>query len=123
MLKLDPFLDGTAMSEGEPLNGARATSAEIRTPANREERCFANSLLDSMEPALSAKRLAGQALLYLWDEPVKEARAALLERGRAAVRVHPPIRNLVTTPFAPALASVVQIWVPLVNCLMVRPGF
>jgi len=37
-----------------------------------------------MEPALSAKGWLDKLFLYLWDEPVKEARAALLERGRAA---------------------------------------
>jgi hypothetical protein len=47
----------------------------------------------------------------------------LLQRGRAAAGVSPPLRDLVTTIYTQQLAPVVQIWVPLVNCLEPKPGF
>jgi len=121
--EVGPFLDGTALSPGEPLYGARSTSAELRTPASLasddERRLYWNEWTRHFQQKGWLDRL----FLYLWDEPAKEDFAALVERGRIALGVSPPVRSLVTMPFTPALASVVQIWVPLVNCLEVKPGF
>src|SRR6185369_5785154 len=61
--------------------------------------------------------------LYLWDEPAKRDFPELLKRGRAASQVEPRVRSLVTIPFTPKLEDVVQIWVPLVNCLEPKAGF
>jgi hypothetical protein len=47
----------------------------------------------------------------------------VLKRGKLAIQVDPKIRNLVTTTFNSLLEDVVQIWVPLVNCLELKPGF
>jgi hypothetical protein len=41
----------------------------------------------------------------------------VLQRGRAALRADPQIRNLVTVSFTHELQDVIEIWVPLVNCL------
>jgi hypothetical protein len=40
-----------------------------------------------------------------------------------SAEVEPSLRSLVTVPFTQKLAGVVQIWVPLVNCLELKPGF
>jgi hypothetical protein len=69
------------------------------------------------------KGWSDRLFLYLWDEPAASAFPEVLKRGRISAQVEPRLRNLVTVPFTPKLAEVVQIWVPLVNCLELKPGF
>jgi hypothetical protein len=65
----------------------------------------------------------GRLFLYLWDEPAVRDFPAILERGRVAARADPKLPSLVTLPFTRKLEEVVQIWVPLVNCLEPKPDF
>lgn len=118
-----PFLNGVAIPVGEPLHGARATSAEIRTPkifaTDEQERLYWTEWSRHFQQNGWSDRL----FLYLWDEPASRAFRDVLQRGRVAIEVRPRIRDLVTIPFTGKLDEVVHIWVPLVNCLELKPGY
>jgi hypothetical protein len=120
--EVGPFLDGVAISEGEPLQGARATSVEIRTPPTLETEQQQASYWTQYTRHFQQKGWLDRLFLYLWDEPAKSVFPDVLKRGRVALRVDPKIRSLVTVPFTEKLAEVVQIWVPLVNCIEPKPG-
>jgi hypothetical protein len=121
--EVGPFLDGSAISEGEPLQGARATSVEIRTPPALETEEQQVSYWTQYTRHFQQKGWLNRLFLYLWDEPAQGVFPDVLKRGRVALRVDPKIRSLVTVPFTEKLAEVVQIWVPLVNCLEPKPGY
>jgi hypothetical protein len=121
--EVGPFLDGSAIPEGEPLHGARATSAEIRMP-----KVFKNEEQEKLywtewSKHFQQKGWSDRLFLYLWDEPASGDYQEVLKRGRMSAEVEPKLRNLVTVPFTRKLEEVVQIWVPLVNCLELKPGF
>jgi len=121
--EVGPFLDGAVIPEGRPLHGARATSAEVRTPtvfATLEEE---DLYLTEWARHFQRKGWGARLFLYLWDEPASRDFPEALRRGKASALVEPSLRNLVTTPFTRKLEEAVQIWVPLVNCLELRPGF
>jgi hypothetical protein len=121
--EVGPFLNGAAIPEGEALHGARATSAEIRTPkvfeTEEQERLYWTEWVRHFQ----RKGWGDRLFLYLWDEPAGGDFPELLKRGRVSLQVEPRLRNLVTVPFTRKLAEVVQIWVPLVNCLELKPGY
>jgi hypothetical protein len=121
--EVGPFLDGTAIPEGEPLYGARATSVDLRTPSRFPR---AEQQAGYWTESVQHFRQSGwydRLFLYLWDEPSAADYPKVLARGRSALLADPGIRNLVTTPFTPELEEVVRIWTPLVNCLVRKPGF
>ncbi|HLK68134.1 MAG TPA: glycoside hydrolase domain-containing protein [Bryobacteraceae bacterium] len=121
--EVGPFLDGTAIPKGDPLYGARATSAEVRTqktfPSEEQERLYWSEWTRHFHNKGWDDRL----FLYLWDEPTAHDFPEILERGKVAARVDPKLRSLITLPFNAKLQDVVQIWAPLVNCLEPNPGF
>ena len=121
--EIRPFLDGTVITPGEPLQGAKATSVDLRSPAifetDDQQMAWWRAWSAHFEEAGWRDRL----FLYLWDEPAATDYPKVLQRGRTAVRADAAIRNLVTVPFTKKLNEVVRIWVPLVNCLIVKPGF
>ena len=97
--EVGPFLDGVAIPEGEPLQGARATSVEIRTPKpsrpRSRRRCIGRN-----GPSTSSRKVGCDRLfLYLWDEPASGDFPEVLKRGRVSAQVDPRLRNLVTVPF------------------------
>ena len=115
--EVGPFLDGTALPDSWPLHGARWTSVELRAPSS-----FDNNEQQALYFAASAdhfqqKGWGNRLFFYLWDEPAAADFDKVLQRGQAVLAADPHIRNLVTVPFSIKLANVVQIWVPLVNCL------
>jgi len=121
--EVGPLLDGTAIPEGQPLHGAKATSVELRTPSS-----FPTNEQQALYWAESVRHFrqsgwSDRLFLYLWDEPAAADYPKVLERGRAALQANPEIRSLLTTPFTGKLEEVVQIWTPLVNCLERKPGF
>ena len=69
------------------------------------------------------KGWGGRLFLYLWDEPAGRDFPEVLKRGRVSAQVEPRLRNLLTVHFTQKLAEVVEIWVPLVNCLELKPGY
>jgi len=121
--EVGPFLDGTVMSSDDPLHGAKATSVELRTPtmfpSAEQEAAYWAAWIKHFEKKGWSDRL----FLYLWDEPKATDFPKVLQRGRAALKADPKIRNLVTIPFAKQLDDVVQIWTPLVNCLERKPNY
>ena len=121
--EVGPFLNGTAIPEGEPLHGAKATSVELRTPSRfppNEQRAWYWS-----EYVQHFRQLGwyDKLFLYLWDEPSAADYPKVLERGREALLANPGIRSLLTLPFTTKLQEVVRIWTPLVNCLVRKPGY
>jgi len=118
-----PFLNGAAIREGEPLHGARATSAEIRTPKVFETEEQERLYWTEWSRHFQKKGWSDRLFLYLWDEPASRDFPEVLKRGKVGIKVDPRVRSLVTTPFTEKLQEVVQIWVPLVNCLELKPGF
>jgi hypothetical protein len=121
--EVGPFLDGVAIPEGEPLHGAKATSIDLRTPPALETDEQQALYWTQYAKHFQQKGWLNRLFLYLWDEPAKSVFPEVLKRGRLALQVDPKIRSLVTVPFTEALAQVVRIWVPLVNCLEPKPGF
>jgi hypothetical protein len=119
--ELAPFLDGTVIPRGEPLAGAKSTSAELRAPSSfpntEQQRLYWKEWIAHFEQKGWLDRL----FLYLWDEPPLTAYPEVLKRGRAAALADPKIRSLVTVPFTRQLEEVVRVWVPLVNCLDPKP--
>lgn len=121
--EVGPFLNGVAIPEGEPLQGARATSAEIRTPSAFETEEQEELYWTEWSRHFQQNGWADRLFLYLWDEPAKRDFPEVLRRGQVSAQVRPKLRNLLTVPFTRELEQVVQIWVPLVNCLEVKPGY
>ena len=121
--EIGPFLDGAAIAEGEPLYGARATSVDLRTLAALDSEEQQVSYWTEWTKHFQQKGWLDRLFLYLWDEPATGDFPKVLQRGRVSVRADPRVRNLVTTPFSAKLEKVVQIWVPLVNCLELKPGY
>jgi len=121
--EVGPFLNGVAVPEGEPLQGARATSAEIRTPKAFETDEQEKLYWTEWTKHFQQKGWADRLFLYLWDEPASSDYPEVLKRGRVSEQASPRLRNLVTVAFTRKLEEVVQIWVPLVNCLELKPGY
>ena len=117
------LLDGAAIPKGEPLYGARATSAEVRGPKAFENEDQEKAYWSAWTRHFQQKGWSDRLFLYLWDEPKPANFPELIKRGRLATQVEPKLRSLVTIPYQRELADVVQIWVPLVNCLEPKPGF
>ena len=120
--EVGPFLNGTAIPKGEPLYGARATSIDLRSLSE-----FPSPQQQSLYLAQSMKHFEkngwqDRVFDYLWDEPAPEVYPKVEARGQAILQADASIRNLLTIPFTARLRNVVQIWVPLVNCLELRPG-
>jgi hypothetical protein len=121
--EIGPFLDGSAIAEGEPLNGAKATSVDITASGSVENDEQQAIYLAEWITHFQQKGWLDRLFLYLWDEPVPADFSKLIQRGRVSERAGQEIRNLVTTPLNSKLDKVVHIWVPLVNCLGSKPGF
>ena len=121
--EVGPFLNGAAIPEGDPLSGARATSAEIRTPKVFETEEQEKLYWTEWATHFQRKGWSDRLFLYLWDEPAGSDFRDVVTRGRVSAQVEPKLRNLVTIPFTLKLAEVVEIWVPLVNCLEIKPGY
>jgi hypothetical protein len=120
--EVGPFLNGTGISEGEPLYGAKTTSIELRTPTafpHDDQRAW---YLAASVQHFQQSGWFDRLFLYLWDEPALADYPKVLALGRAALRSSPKIRNLLTLPYTSQLEQVVQIWTPLVNCLERKPG-
>lgn len=121
--EVGPYLNGVAIPAGEPLFGARATSAEIRTPRDFESAEQEQSYWTEWSRHFKRRGWSDRLFLYLWDEPVSSDFPEVLKRGRVSAQTEPRVRNLVTVPFTRKMEEVVQIWVPLVNCLKLKPGY
>jgi hypothetical protein len=121
--EVGPFLSGTAIPAGEPLNGAKATTVELRTPGAFEGSAQQADYWAAWVKHFQQQGWDARLFLYLWDEPTATELPKVIERGRAALRAAPTLRTLLTLAFDPRLQDAVKIWVPLVNCLVPKPGF
>jgi len=120
--EVGPFLNGTVLGAG-PLHGARATSVDLRTPAAFDTDQQRSLYLAEWVKHFREKGWADRLFLYLWDEPSPADFPKVVTKGLASLAADSGIRNLVTVPFNAKLDPVVQIWVPLMNCLERRPGY
>jgi hypothetical protein len=120
--EVGPFLDGTVIPKGEPLWGAKSTSVEVRTPSEFPGREQQRLYWQNWVAHFERKGWLDRLFLYLWDEPPRTEFPEVLKRGRSVMQADPAIRSLVTVPFSRQLEEVVKIWVPLVNCIDVKPG-
>jgi hypothetical protein len=120
--EVGPFLNGTALGAG-PLPGARATSMDLRTPTTFNTEELRAEYLAEWVTHFRKNGWADRLFLYLWDEPAPADFPRVVTKGLAALSAGSGIRNLVTAPFTPTLNSVVQIWVPPINCLEKKPGY
>lgn len=112
-----PFLEGEVFGPDDPLPGARATAVELRTvPGLSDEedvllwRAWAEHFRD--------RGWLDRLFLYVWDEPQgPDEYPDVRKRARLARKADPELRVLVTEQLVPDLAEVIDVWVPLVNCM------
>jgi hypothetical protein len=116
-----PFLDGAVFGAGDPLPGAKVTSADMRTRGQTDEQ----KVLYWREWVrhFKEKGWSDRLYFYLWDEPAADAVPRVLAKGKLVRQADSSIRNLLTMPFDRRLAEVVDIWTPLINCFETKPGF
>ncbi len=120
--EVGPFLNGTAIPKNDPLYGARATSTDLRSPAQFENAADQAPYLAGWVKHFRKMSWNDLLFLYLWDEPAPQVYPQVEAKGILALRSDSSIRTLVTVPFTSRLEDAVRIWVPLVNCLEPRPG-
>jgi Domain of unknown function (DUF4091) len=120
--EVGPFLNGGILRDG-PLHGAQATSVELRTPAAFDSEEQRSAYLAEWLNHFRKRGWADRLFLYLWDEPKPADYQQVVKKGQASLAAGSGIRDLVTAPFSSLLEPVVQIWVPLINCLEKKPGF
>ncbi|OFV94287.1 MAG: hypothetical protein A3F68_08795 [Acidobacteria bacterium RIFCSPLOWO2_12_FULL_54_10] len=121
--EVGPFLDGTVFGKGEPLDGARATSVDLRThrAADTDEKKI--SYWQRWVNHFADHGWLSRLFYYTWDEPPSQINPKVQDQAELAHRADPRIRNLVTTSFDQSLQGAVDIWAPLINCIDGKPGF
>jgi hypothetical protein len=120
--EVGPLLDGTVFGDGDPLPGARLTSIDLTTRPRMAEarrvlywRAWAGHFRE--------RGWLDRLFVYLWDEPEGERDyRQVRDLGRAARRADPELATLLTEQLVPSLASEIDLWVTLVNCVEPRPG-
>jgi len=121
--EVGPFLDGTALTRSEPLSGAKATSIDLRKSmaAQTDEqkvlywRAYAKHFRE--------KGWFNRLFNYLVDEPKPDQFDDMVRQGRLVHNADIELKNLVTTAPRTEWNDVINIWTPLVNCLVPKPGF
>jgi hypothetical protein len=120
--EMGPFLNGTILGGRDPLPGAASTTADLRVPpalTEDQERPYYRQWIRHFREKGWLSRL----FYYLWDEPALGVYSKVAGKGRAAHRADADVKNLVTVALNDQMAGVVDIWVPLINCLEKKPGF
>ena len=121
--EVGPFLDGTVFAENEPLFGARASSVDLRTHRGADSDEKKVSYWREWVKHFSEKGWLDRLFYYVWDEPPSQSFPEVAARASVARRVDARIRNLVTASFDESLKDVVDVWVPLINCLDAKPEY
>lgn len=111
--EIGPYLDGTALP-----SGAKFTAIDLRVPPGLSGKEF-ERYLRLVEEHFRARGWVERLFSYVMDEP-KASDEPELVRRLEALRAAPAIRRLVTTGFDPALSTLVNLWVPNLNCLFIR---
>jgi hypothetical protein len=121
--EVGPFLNGTVLAPAEPLSGAKATSIDLRksTSLRTDEqkvlywRAFAKHFRE--------KGWFDRLFNYLVDEPKPEDFEDMIRQARLVHSADTKLKNLVTTAPRQEWNDAIDIWAPLVNCLVPKPGF
>jgi hypothetical protein len=116
------FLDGTALSKGDPLPGARVTSVELRThgslDTDKKKILYWREWIRHFEKKGWLDRLFN----YVSDEPTAAQMPGVSKSAVLAHEADRRLRNLVTSPLRKALDGPIDIWAPLINCFETKPG-
>ena len=121
--EVGPLLDGRIFSASDPLPGARATTVDLRDAkglANDQDKI---QYYREYASHFRKKGWIDRLFYYLWDEPKSSDSAALIRRGKLIRAADPQLRSALTAGFRRDWADVVDIWVPLLNCMERRSGF
>lgn len=121
--EVGPFLNGKVFGPRDPLPGARWTSVDLRTPSGADTDAKKVLYWKEWLRHFSEKGWLDRLFHYVWDEPPVSDYPKVAERARLARRADRRVRNLVTAPLNPLLATGIDIWTPLINCLESKPGF
>src|SRR5262245_6926724 len=97
--EVGPFLDGVAFAPGEPLYGAKATSADIGGVRAIESDPRKTLYWGAFVEHFHKKGWSGRLINYLWDEPKPEDYQELVKRGLLIHTADSSIKNLVAASF------------------------
>lgn len=75
----------------------------------------AESYFEAINNTIPKIKPENRALVYLWDEPKKDAFPELLKLSQLARRKAPSLKQLVTTPYSALLRDSVDIFAPVMN--------
>jgi hypothetical protein len=118
-----PFLDGTVFSPDQPLYGAKASTVDLRIHGNANTPELKVAYWQQWVNHFSTKGWLDRLFYYVWDEPTADKDPQIVSLASLAHAADSRIRTLVTTTYDSALASVIDIWTPPVNCVDSKPGF
>ena len=110
------FLDGTGLSEGDPLPGARATTVELKTHGSADTDVKKLLYWREWTRHFEERGWLDRLFNYLLDEPTAAQMPAVFRSAVLAHQADPRLRNLVTSPLRPVLEGPIDIWTPLINC-------
>jgi hypothetical protein len=117
------FLDGTGLSEGDPLPGARATTVELKTHGSADTDAKKTLYWREWTRHFEEKGWLGQLLHYLLDEPTPAQMSSVSSSAALAHQADPRLHNLVTSQRRPVLEGPIDIWSPLINCFETKAGW
>jgi hypothetical protein len=117
------FLDGTGLSAGDPLQGARATTVELRTHGSADTDAKKILYWREWTRHFEEKGWLGQLFNYLLDEPTAAQMPAVSSSAVLAHQADLRLRNLVTSPRRSVLEGPIDIWSPLINCFETKAGW
>jgi hypothetical protein len=121
--ELGPLLDGSALGPSDPLPGARYTSIDLRTHAAADTDIEKMLYWKEWARHFRERGWLDRLFYYVRDEPAVKDFPEIVRLSKLARQADPAIRTLVTTSRTPTLSESVNIWVPLINCLELKPGF
>lgn len=120
--EVGPFLNGTALSKGDPLPGARTTSVELRTHGSLDTDKKKVLYWREWVRHFDKKGWLSRLFNYVSDEPTAAQMPGVKKRAALAHEADHRLSNLVTSPLTRALDGPIDIWSPLINCFETKPG-
>jgi len=118
---IGPIMNGLLFPQGQPLQGARATSVALHTPRSLTTPEQQIEFWRKTAQHFRDKGWFDRLFHYLWDEPKAADYPAMIALGRVVRRADPAVRNLVTAPLNPEWSDFMDIWSPLINCFERKP--
>jgi hypothetical protein len=117
------FLDGTIFGPNDPLPGARYTSIDLRTHGSADTDLKKTLYWREWARHFREKGWLDRLFYYVKDEPAVKDYAEVVRLAALAHEADPDIKTLVTVQRNPVMARRIDIWVPLINCFQIKPGF